>query len=341
VKRPGHSLRLLTGAVQGRLPEESAWPTLIGIANRGWLCPSLYLSLERRNELDRIPASTREYLSFIHERNYERNRRLQAQLIEGVRALNGEAIEPVLLKGAIHLFTVGPEDLGARMISDLDIGIAPGETGRAKTALEAIGYARFAGERQMGRSGDAGVIEFHDRPSRRSAAYFGDDLRIGSPKRERDGAVVRIPTATARALHLIVHDMIKEGDYWSFRIDLRHLHDLAELARSPEGVDWRQLCDVLSDKSARGALIVQSRALQDLYAIDPPPALRAGWREEWRHIARLICAGRGPAASMLRLTGNLSRGVRQIAQGYEWRGGRKLAHQVYRRLTYGAAGSRV
>jgi len=314
---------------------------VLEVANRGWLCPALYLALRRSGQLDDVPVAVREYLCFLHDRNHERNRRLREQLVEAVRALNGAAIEPVLLKGAIHLFTGAPDELGARMISDLDIGIAPDETIRAKSALEELGYRCPGNDRQWARPDDAGVIEFHDRPSARSAPYLADDLRARSPSRQRDGAVARIPTPTARALHLIVHDMIKEGDYWTFRIDLRHLHDLAELARSIEGIDWQHLSAVLSDRRARGALVVQARALEDLFGIEIPTDLRPGRQAQLRHSARLVCASRGPTASLLRLTGNLSRGVRQLTDGYKWSGSRKLTRQVYKRLASGSSGSRL
>ena len=341
MKGPGYSLRLVTAALQGRLPDEPAWPTVLEVANRGWLCPALYLALRRSGQLDDVPVAVREYLCFLHDRNCERNRRLREQLVEAVRALNGATIEPVLLKGAIHLFTGAPDELGSRMISDLDIGIAPDEMIRAKCALEELGYRCPGNDRQMARPDDAGVIEFHDRPSPRSAPYLADGLRARSPSRQRGGAVARIPTPTARALHLIVHDMIKEGDYWTFRIDLRHLQDLAELARSIEGIDWQQLSAVLCDRRARNALIVQARALEDLFGIEVPDNLRAGRAAERRHSARLVCASPGPVASVLRLTGNLSRGVRQLTDGYKWSGSRKLTRQVYKRLASGSSGSRL
>ena len=341
MSKAAHPLRLATAALQGRLPPEGAWPGVLEIANRGWLCPALYVSLRDADRLKDIPLPVREYLGFIHSRNCDRNRRLRTQLLEAVRALNAAGIEPILLKGAIDLFAAAADDIGTRMLSDLDIGIATNEMPRATAALGALGYRRTGNGREMARPDDAGVIEFHDRPSARSAAYLSADLRACSPIEERDGATARIPTATARALHLIVHDMIKEGDYWTFRIDLRHLHDLAGLARSREGIDWQHLCAVLADRRARAALVVQARALEDLFGVVIPHDLRPGRQEECRHIARLVCASGGPAASVLRLTGNLSRGVHQISDGYSWRGGRQLTRQVYKRLASRGTGSRV
>jgi len=341
MSKAAHPLRLATAALQGRLPPGGAWPGVLEIANRGWLCPALYVGLREADRLKDIPLPVREYLGFIHGRNCDRNRRLRAQLLEAVRALNAAGIEPILLKGAIDLFTAAADDIGTRMLSDLDISIATNEMPRATAALGALGYRRTGNGREMARPDDAGVIEFHDRPSARSAAYLSADLRACSPIEEQDGAAAHIPTATARALHLIVHDMIKEGDYWTFRIDLRHLHDLAGLARSREGIDWQHLRAALSDRHAREALALQARALEDLFAVAIPDDLRPGRNAQWRHSARLACASRSPAAPVLRLTGNLSHGVHRLARGYTWRGSRNLTRQICKRLASPATGSRL
>jgi hypothetical protein len=341
VRKPGHTLRLVTAALQGRLPPEAEWPAVLEVANQGWLAPALYVALERAGQSQQIPPPVRDYLSFIHERNCERNRRLRVQLLEAVIALDADAIEPILLKGAVHLFTAAEGELGTRMISDLDISIAPAELAGAKSALFARGYRSLANDRELAREDDVGVIELHDRPSARSAPYLSTDLRACSTRMTCEGAVARIPTATARALHLIVHDMIKERDYWSFRIDLRHLNDLAELARSAEGIDWQQLCHLLPQGTGRKALIVEARALEDLYAVPIPAELRPGRRAELRHMARLACASRGPLPSAARVIGNLSRGVHEMREGFAWRGGWQFSKRVYRRLAARSTGSRV
>ncbi|MER8589106.1 hypothetical protein NKH19_28545 [Mesorhizobium sp. M1338] len=67
-----------------------------------------------------------------------------------------------------------------------------------------------------------------------------------------------------RALHWIVHDLFKKGDYWRGRIDLRRLHDLARLAES-EDVDWTALQASMADQGARNALDTQLLALQHFF----------------------------------------------------------------------------
>jgi hypothetical protein len=323
------------------LPPDGDWLEVLEIANRGWLAPALFLALKRCGHEDALPPSVREYLAFLHEQNRERNRRLLEQLFEAVAALNAAGIEPVLLKGAIHLFTAQEEELGARMISDLDLCLQPEDMARATSALVGLDYACFDAGRELSRPTDAGAIDFHGPPSARSARYLSKDVRAACTRISGNGATALVPSATARALHLIVHDMIKEGDYWSFRLDLRHLYDLALLARSDEGIAWRDLWDVLDDRAGRQALVLQCRALEDLFGIVIPPELRAGRAAELKHAMRLIGSTGGRRAALVRLTGNVSRGFHNLTHQYVWHGYRRFFRHIRRRLTARGAGSRL
>jgi hypothetical protein len=341
VRRAGHAVRLVTAATQGVPPPPDDWPIVLDIANRGWLVPAIHVALDRAGRLDEVPADVRDYLLFLHDQNFERNRRLRLQLMEATKALNAAGIEPILLKGAIHLFTATEENLGARMTSDLDIHVDSTERGRAMVALMGFGYRALDNAEALARACDVGVIDLHDQPNFRSAPYLSSDLRAVSVSEERSGAIAHVPSATARALHLIVHDMIKDGDHWSFRIDLRHLHDLARLARSDEGIDWHWLTTVLADDVARQALIGQARALEDLFGILIPDHLRGRRWAELRYAARLACASRGPWASPIRLVGNISRTIHQNSQGYRWRGASMFRRHLLGRLASHDRGSKA
>lgn len=341
MKNRASPLRLLIAAFDGQLPDESDWPKVLEAANRGWLVPALYVALRKKDCLGRLSEPVRDYLALLHDRNAERNRRLRAQLVEALRALNQKGIEPILLKGGISLFTAQEDSLGARMLSDLDINLDPSEMRAAKDALGELGYRERAIPRELGRPQDVGEIELHDRPSRRSAAYLKGDLRASTSVLERDGATARIPDPTARALHLIVHDMIKEGDYWRLRIDLRHLHDLAELARTPEGLDWRRLRHALSSGPARAALDLQAIALADLYRVSVPRELTRSPLTRLRHSARLATGTQGLGGYLSRVIGNLSWGLHRLRDDYSWEGTGKLVRRARGVFVMPAKGSRL
>ena len=103
------SLGRLALALDGVLPDQEQWFDLIEIANKGWLGPALFLALKRAGSLGQVPEEPRAYLALLHDRTRDRNLRLKSQLLEAVGALNAHDIEPIILKGAIHLLTCRDE----------------------------------------------------------------------------------------------------------------------------------------------------------------------------------------------------------------------------------------
>jgi hypothetical protein len=312
---------------------------LIEVANRAWLGPALFVSFERTARLGNIPSSVRDYLELLHDRNLERNRRLRSQLIEVVGALNESGIEPVLLKGAITLFCGSETRVRCRMISDLDLNVAPAERAATTAALLRLGYSEMADPNEFGRSEDVGVIELHFAPNVRSARYLSGALGTSAPLLERDRVKARVPNATAQAAHLIVHDMIKEGDYWQLRFNLRHLDDLAALSSSQEGVGWHYVSKTLFDRSGRAALAMQLFALRELFGIDSPPELSKGLMTKLRHAARLQAARENVTGSSVRFVGKLLWGFHRFLESYRWKGGADFAHRLRSRLLASPKGS--
>ncbi|MCW3797119.1 nucleotidyltransferase family protein [Sphingomonas sp. BN140010] len=335
---PAGTLGLLASAFQGRLPAEAGWPAVLELANRSWLTPALLLAIEDRGLAAEVPAPVLDYLRLLHDCNLDRNRRLRRQLVEAVGALDRQQVTPILLKGCISLVESGEGRLGARMMSDIDLAIGATEPEAAVAALSALGY-QLTGPRQLARSHDAGEIELHFAPHGRSAAYLRGDLRAQSDPVQLGGAKALVPRPTARALHLLVHDLIKEADFLRCRLDLRHLQDLAWLSRS-EMVDWNHIAAIMNDPLAAAALDVQLLALRDLFGTTV--ALRRKpwrWARAW-HRARLLAASGGVAGKLVGVGGKLAFGWFRVASG-----GIKLDARSPRRLVRGllatTRGSRI
>jgi hypothetical protein len=104
-----------------------------------------------------------------------------------------------------------------------------------------------------------------------------------------------------------VHDQIKDGDWWLGGLDVRHLYELAELTRSPEGIDWHALTSAMPDQLARDALESQLIALRDIFGVAVPQAAFSGRRlPRWQH-ARCVFQARHPVISApLRAAGCLA-----------------------------------
>jgi hypothetical protein len=324
VRRAGGALATLVAGLRGQPVANADWQSVIALANHTLLTPALFASLARSDQLNGLPPDVGEYLRFIHDRNRERNLRLTAQLGEAVAALNRQGIVPLLLKGAVLLFLSPAGRVPSRMTSDLDLGVGAAEEVAARACLEKLGYVETEGGREMARQQDAGPVEI------RASHMNGFEVRELVHKH---GLCVKIPPAPDRALHWILHDLLKEGDYWRGRIDLRHLHDLAKLAES-DGVDWTAVRASASDRTARNAVDTQLLALQHFFGIELPAECSRSLLVRLQHWRRIFTATHPVAGGPLRLAGHLAWGARRLLHANDMaRGGpanlaRRMARAV-------------
>ncbi|MDX8455566.1 nucleotidyltransferase family protein [Mesorhizobium sp. VK9D] len=327
--RSGNALEALIAGLRGCPAADADWQAVIALANHTLLTPDLFSSLVRAGQIQRLPQDVRVYLRFVHDCNRERNLRLRAQLSEAVAALNRREIVPLLLKGAIPLFLSVPEHVPCRMTSDLDLAVEPVEEATAHACLEELGYAPVARGRGLARRQDAGMLEL--RASQ--ANGFGPPGLV-----ERDGLRVKIPPVHSRAMHWTMHDLLKEGDYWRGRIDLRHLRDLAQLAES-DHMDWTALRVAMSDRGARNALDTQLLALHHFFGTRIPASCARRPLVRFQHWRRVFTAKHPFLGAPLRLAGNLAWGARRFshAEGLARRGPLDIGRRIVRILFYSRA----
>jgi len=312
MRRRRKDLETLIACLRGEPPGKADWAAVFEIANRTLLTPALFDALTRSSQFNGIPDEARAYLEFIHGRNAERNARLRAQLIEAVGQLNSAGIEPTLLKGAVRLFCDPDERLGSRMTKDLDLSVEDHEGAAANACLFAIGYRDAVETRGMGRPQDVGILELRQQPRAASAAYLPREHEKPSRVLERAGVRARIPSAESRALHWIVHDLIKEGDYWRGCIDIRHLYDLFELTRTERDLDWRHLWSIMPDRLGRNVIETQLLTLHSFFGVDMPPGMESGGIAHLQHWRRAFAAMHPVAGAPLRLAGDIAWGMRRM-----------------------------
>lgn len=281
----------LCQCLKGHVPPAIDWEAVLGLANRTLVTPALAAALASEAE---IPPEVASLLQVIAERTAIRNRLMHAQLAEAVAACNAAGIEPILLKGAALLARRGP-DCADRLLTDLDLMVREEEGTRAIAALERIGYGRFSSTHDdgqgvnLGRERDAGGLDLHYRLKRagrgRDAAWLASSCRpfaIGAAR-------AAMPSPAALAALFVLHDQLQEGDYWRGRIDLRHLVDLAKIARDEGGIDGAALAALFPQARARRALAVQLDTLAEWLGVRIAGD-RRGWRvafQAWRRRAQL------------------------------------------------------
>lgn len=320
----GTALEVLIAGLRGSALRTVDWQPVIALANRTLLTPALFAALVHSGDISRLPDDVREYLDFIHDRNRERNARLRAQLAETVAALNRRDIVPLLLKGAVPLFFSVGNQIAARMTSDLDLSVDPADEESALQCLRELGYLPLTEGRGMARPLDVGVLELR-------RAREGE-LQPQAPV-ERDGLLAKIPSPQSRALHWIIHDLFKEGDYWRGRIDLRHLHDLAQLAET-ENLDWTLLRAAMPDRRSRNALDTQLLALHEFFGVAIPFGSTQRPIVRYQHWRRIFTARHPIIGAPLRLVGNLAWGAWRLSQANDLvqRGPVDLGYRMVRTL---------
>jgi len=249
---------LLAGCFRGQPPPENRWLPVLAIANRGLVTARLALALEGAAG---VPEQVGVFLADVLRRNRQRNQAVRDQLGDAVRRLNAIGIEPVLLKGAAGLVDGAPPLRDGRILCDLDILVRPSETDAALTTLMAAGYRLFRrrqGETphavaELVRGGERATIDLHQRPPGPPGMAEIADLRERASSAAAAGGRALVPDGASRLYLLVLHDQFHDGDYWSGRLNLRHLLDIGDLI-GDEALDWARLDGFVRTAVVRNAL---------------------------------------------------------------------------------------
>jgi hypothetical protein len=225
---------------------EADWREVIGIANWHLVTPAMYHNLREAGLLGILPSEAEEFLRRVHELNARRNERMITQLAELLVALRADGIESVLLKAAADLPTTPEPRLGERIASDLDVLIRPADLKRVRRGLRRLGYARDGddvGRHSDGnyvRPGEPAGIDLHLRVEEEDELLPAAKMWDRSVALHWRGTELRIPCPEHRVVHLVLHDMLHHGGYYSGAPRLRALHDLRRFIDAWHGrLDWR------------------------------------------------------------------------------------------------------
>ena len=235
----------LIAAFRGTPRPDTDWQAVLGLANQSLTVTTLAARL--RDHGAAVPDEVSRFLAAVVERNRIRNARLRRQLAEAIACLSAAGIGAVAIKGAAILAGASDRTLGDRILSDLDLLVAPEDFGRARDLLLADGYALSpAGDPHhlvavLGRPDHVGTIDLHGRVT----GLIGLDPRAGAHLVPIEGVAVAVPSPTAQIAILLAHDILRGRDYLWGLFDLRHLADMDDLARSDEAPDWQAVAAAL------------------------------------------------------------------------------------------------
>jgi hypothetical protein len=100
------------------------WDAVVKVSTSHYVFPALYCNLKRADFLHYLPTDLLEYMKHITDLNRERNQQIIEQAKEINELLLVNNITPIFLKGTGNLLEGLYEDIGERMVGDIDLIIS-------------------------------------------------------------------------------------------------------------------------------------------------------------------------------------------------------------------------
>ena len=245
-----------------------AWEDIITLANNMMLTPALWVSFSDKGLIEDLPQDLKDYLQKLHGLNIARNKKLKAQALEAIQTLNTIDVKPILLKGSGYLFLNSFGDIGARMMYDLDIMVPDSTLEKCIKAFHDLGYhskpeegKKFIDHHHSApliRQGEYGAIELHHKLlSQKTDSVLPTDLAWQDIESfTLENVPVNVLSPTHRVLHSILHSQVVDGYHLHHIINLRSLHDLANLIKTDgDEIGWAHINKTLKDHGLRQVLL--------------------------------------------------------------------------------------
>ena len=280
------SLRPSAGAKPAAVRRQACdWTAALDLANRHWITPALYPALRDAGALGEIPADVADYLALIHRHNGERNQVLRRQSAELLRALSGAGVAPMLLKGALALFTDLYRDPAVRMIRDVDVLIPHGSEAAAAEVLQRLGY-RLVTKYETGhnaygdfaRPNDPGAVDLHVELIETSHLLPAADVWRRARRGTHVDCEFYAPSATDAMLHHLLHAQIHYlGNFYRGIVELRQLYEFAQQLRRHPDIDWAEIEGRFEHHGLRPALESYALTAGKLFEVPWPLSRPPSW----------------------------------------------------------------
>lgn len=277
------------------------WSCLLRLADREYATTTLAAALLRRRLLERLPDPVRGALQRRHVMGAAVNQRIRRQAEEAIAILNAAGCTPMVLKGGLHLFEAPAEEIGARVLRDLDLVVPADRLDDCVDALRRSGYVP-EGEhedwtyhyRPLHHPGHLVPIELHVLP--------GEQRRFMSPE-EAWGEAVPLPVAdlsmaalcpTHRIAHNVFHSEVQDAGFALGEVWLRQLHDLAVVCRRYEGaIDWPALSTRMRQHGLERAFRARMHLASELLGAPSAGLATGDWCSRF-HLRRCLAQQRWP-----------------------------------------------
>jgi len=221
------------------------WDAVVKVSTSHYVFPAIYCNFKRANFLKYLPIDLVEYMKHITNLNRDRNTQILQQVQELNSLLLASNITPIFLKGAGNLLVGIYEDIGERMIGDIDFIFSKEDYPKAITVLRDNRYS------------DVGKYEYHypasihykslKKENNIAAVEIHKELLVGKYTREfnysfveKDSQVIKGVTVLSYANKLnlsILANQINDNGHYYKMIALRNAYDVFLLSKKTNAKD--------------------------------------------------------------------------------------------------------
>src|SRR5262245_38688804 len=282
----------ITGALRARFFQPGfSWQALTDLAAEHEILPAFVFALNKKSLLPPVGSSFSDEqrkghvtnrLLVAYQEHLERQADLRQQLEAVLRALNKEAIVPVLLKGALHLALKQSEWHQARGMRDLDILVPEPEADEANRILISLGYHadhdpppldRHLPE--LWRMGRAGTVEIHTEALSFPARYALTTAEVFARAEPGNFAGVKFRALPSEwhLLHGLAHHQLADRGHARRMLAIKGLWEFSRVGGELSPQNWNV---IIAHAESRGIVdVLSSWSIQAsrLFGLEVPPRL--------------------------------------------------------------------
>ena len=230
------------------------WETVVEISTAHYVFPAMYCNLKRVGFLSYLPQELVNFMEHITNLNRERNQQIITQAKNLNSLLLQNKITPIFLKGTGNLLAGIYDDIGERMIGDIDFLLPKKDTYRAFEILKNDNY--YTHETLLNNTPDhrhfprlikknnIAAVEIH---SKLLISKYDNEFNYGFVKKDiqiTNGAAV---LSYANKLNLsIVASQINDSGFYYKAIPLRNAYDVFLLSKKTSAKDAVNSLDTLN-----------------------------------------------------------------------------------------------
>ena len=215
------------------------WDAVVKVSTSHYVFPAIYCNFKRADFLKYLPADLIEYMKHITDLNRDRNTQIIAQAQELNSLLLANNITPIFLKGTGNLLAGIYDDIGERMVGDIDFIFSIEDYPKAITVLKNNGYSdvlktdnrypQFKHYQRLKNDNNIAAIEIH---KELLIEKYANEFNYSFV--EKDSQVLKGVTVLSYANKLnlsIIANQINDSGFYYKTMALRNAYDVFLLSK--------------------------------------------------------------------------------------------------------------